>query len=102
MAKAPVNLDRSRKDSMDKLLDLGVELDDDCYGFNNIAYNPRDDMYDVGNIMYDPLGDQLSTYGTSTFKHHQLGLMDRTISFKRLPSMDLVKMKVIFLFSLGF
>jgi hypothetical protein len=87
MAEAPMELDRSRKDSLDKLLDLGVELDDDWYDVNNIAYDPRDDMYDVGNIMYDPLGISLSTYGTSTFKHRQLGLMDGTRSFKRLPVM---------------
>jgi hypothetical protein len=43
----------------------------------------------------------LSICRTSTFKHCQLGLMGGTRSFKRLPSMDLVKMKVIFLFSLG-
>ncbi|GLT53246.1 hypothetical protein SLA2020_265320 [Shorea laevis] len=58
MAEAPVELDHSRKDSLDKLLDFGVELDDDSYDVNNITYDPRDDMYDVGNIMYNLLGDQ--------------------------------------------
>ncbi|GLT54007.1 hypothetical protein SLA2020_272410 [Shorea laevis] len=70
MAETPVELDRSRKDSLDKLLDLGVKLDDDWYDVNNIAYDPHDDMYDVSNIMYDPLEISLSTYGTSTFKHY--------------------------------
>ncbi|GLT53020.1 hypothetical protein SLA2020_263190 [Shorea laevis] len=58
MAETPVELDRSRKDSLDKLLNFEVELDDDWDDVNNIAYDPREDMYDVGNIMYDPLGDK--------------------------------------------
>ncbi|GLT53536.1 hypothetical protein SLA2020_268010 [Shorea laevis] len=51
-------LDCTRKDSLDKLLDLGVELDDDWYDVDNIVYEPLDDLDDVGNIMYDPLGNQ--------------------------------------------
>ncbi|GLT77169.1 hypothetical protein SLA2020_487790 [Shorea laevis] len=58
MAEAPMELDRSRKDSLEKLFSLGVELDGDWYDVDNIAYDPCDDMYNVGNIMYDPLGDQ--------------------------------------------
>jgi hypothetical protein len=51
MAGAPVTLDCTRKDSLDKLLDLGVELDDDWYDVDNIIYEPLDDLYDVGNIV---------------------------------------------------
>ncbi|GLT53014.1 hypothetical protein SLA2020_263140 [Shorea laevis] len=58
MAEALVTLDCSRRDSLNKLLDLGVELDNDWYDVGSIAYDPRDDLYDIGNIMYDPLGDQ--------------------------------------------
>ncbi|GLT52858.1 hypothetical protein SLA2020_261730 [Shorea laevis] len=54
MARELVTLDCTRKDSLYKLLDLGMELDDDWYDVDNIIYEPLDDLYDVGNIMYDP------------------------------------------------
>jgi hypothetical protein len=57
MARALVTSDCTRKDSLDKLLDLGVELDDDWYDVNNVVYKPLNDLYSVGNIMYDLLGN---------------------------------------------
>jgi hypothetical protein len=46
MAGVPENSDCTRKDSLDKLLDLGVELDDDWYDVGNIVYDPLDDLQD--------------------------------------------------------
>ncbi|GLT54616.1 hypothetical protein SLA2020_278010 [Shorea laevis] len=58
MAGALVTSDCSRKNSLNKLLDLGVKLNDEWYDVDNIIYEPLDDLYDVGNIMYDLLGNQ--------------------------------------------
>jgi hypothetical protein len=58
MVGALVTLDCTRKDSLDKLLDLGVEFDDNWYDVDNIIYEALDDLYDVGNIMYDLLRNQ--------------------------------------------
>jgi hypothetical protein len=44
MAGVPENSDCTWKDSLDKLLDLGVELDDDWYNVDNIVYDPLDDL----------------------------------------------------------
>jgi hypothetical protein len=46
MTGPPMNSDGSWKDSMDKLLDLEVVLDDDWYEIDNIVYDPLNNLHD--------------------------------------------------------
>ncbi|GLT57418.1 hypothetical protein SLA2020_303910 [Shorea laevis] len=102
MAGAPITLDCSRKDSLDELVDLGVEIGDDWYDVDNIVYDPRDDLYNVGNIMYDPLEDQFVYVWNEYVQALSTRINGWDEIFQEITIMDHVKMKVIFLFSLGF